>query len=121
MKQWIWIRLLVLYAAVIGTLSHQPLGSGVATFPHADKLAHLVEFGLFFFLAWQATGKKLWLAWLVTIAFAASDEWHQSFVPARDASPLDFIADVVGAGLCAEMVRHRVLLWRFFSTRILGR
>ena len=121
MKQWIWIGLLVLYAAAIGFVSHQPLGSGGASFPHADKLAHVAEFGLFFLLAWQAAGKRWWLAWLITIAFAASDEWHQSFVPARDASWLDFAADVVGASLASLVLFYRALLWRFWTTRILGR
>ena len=122
MKQWMWIGLLVLYAAGIGYVSHQSLGTGSpALFPHVDKLYHVMEFGLFFLLAWQATGRRWWLAWLLTIAFAASDEWHQSFIPARDASFLDFVADLAGAYLCAEVIRRRALLWRFFSTRILGR
>lgn len=31
------------------------------------------------------------------LLYAASDEWHQSFVPERDASVFDVITDVVGA------------------------
>lgn len=122
MKQWIWIGLLVLYAAGIGILSHQSLGTGSpALFPHVDKLYHVMEFGLFFYLAWQAAGRRWWIAWLLTIAFAASDEWHQSFVPARDASLLDLVADLVGAGLSAWLLSQRLRLWRFFGTRILRR
>jgi VanZ family protein len=39
-----------------------------------------------------------WLAWLMTLAYAASDEFHQSFVPGRHASLLDvFVFDHIGA------------------------
>lgn len=40
------------------------------------------------------------LSWKILVAigslFAASDEWHQSFIPGRDASVLDWISDCVG-------------------------
>ena len=121
MKQWNWIVLLAIYAAGIGYVSHQPIGAGVPPFPHFDKVLHLAEFGLFMFLAWRATGRRLLLGWILTLAFAATDEWHQAFVTTRDPSLLDFFADVVGASLVAAVVHRRRLLWRFFSARILGR
>lgn len=121
MKQWSWIVLLGLYAAAIGYVSHQPLGLGEPPFAHVDKVMHMAEFGLFLLLAWQATGKRLALAWLLTLAFAGSDELHQAFIPARDASFYDFIADLIGASFMALLIRQRELLWRFFRTRILGR
>jgi len=121
MKQWTWIVLLALYATGIGYLSHQPLGHGELPFAHFDKLAHIAEFGLFMLLAWQATGKSLVLAWLLTLAFAGFDECHQSFIPGRDASLLDFAADAIGAGLMAALIWRRRLLWQFFGKRILGR
>ncbi|MBU1048586.1 VanZ family protein [Candidatus Bipolaricaulota bacterium] len=116
-----WIGLLIGYAAAIGYVSHQPLAVGEAPFPHFDKLLHLAEFALFFLLAWQATGRRLGLAWLLTLAFAGSDEVHQAFVPARDASVLDLVADMVGATLMAGVIRLWPQLWRFLSTRILQR
>ena len=121
MKQWTWIILLAVYAATIGYMSHQPLGMGEPPFPHFDKLFHLVEFALFMFFAWHATGRRLLMAWLLTLAFAGSDEWHQALIPERDASVLDFVADLAGASLMAGFLRNKALLWRFFSTRILGR
>lgn len=110
-----------MYAAGIGYVSHQPINVGEAPFPHFDKLLHLVEFGLFMFLAWHATGRRMWVAWILTLAYAGSDECHQAIISTRDASVLDFIADVVGASLMAGFLHHKALLWRFFSTRILGR
>jgi VanZ family protein len=121
MKQWTWIVLLTTYAAAIGYVSHQPLSLGEAPFPHFDKLLHLAEFGLFMLLAWHATGRRLAIAWLLTLAFAGSDELHQALIPARDASLLDFVADFFGASVMAGLIHIRHLLWRFFSTRILDR
>jgi len=116
-----WIVLLGLYAAVIGYVSHQPLNGVELPFTHLDKLMHLAEFGLFMLLAWHATGRRLAMAWLLTLAFACSDEWHQALIPGRDASGLDLIANGVGASLMGGLIRLRDLLWRFFRTRILNR
>ena len=121
MKQWIWIILLTMYASAIGYVSHQPIGVGELPFPHFDKLLHLAEFGVFMFLAWHATGRRLLVAWMLTIAFAIGDEWHQALVPTRHPSVLDFLADLAGASLMGIILHQRMLLWRFFSTRILGR
>jgi len=40
----------------------------------------------------------LW-AGVAVVLWAVSDEFHQSFVPGRDASALDVVADTVGFGL----------------------
>jgi VanZ family protein len=43
-------------------------------------------------------------AWTIATAYAATDEWHQSFVPGRSADVNDWYADaigaLVGAGAC---------------------
>ena len=36
-------------------------------------------------------------AWTIATAYAATDEWHQSFVPGRSADVNDWYADAVGA------------------------
>ena len=36
-------------------------------------------------------------AWTIAGAYAATDEWHQSFVPGRSADVRDWYADVIGA------------------------
>ena len=44
--------------------------------------------------------KKIWLAWLLAVTYALSDEFHQSFVPGRNPSILDvFIFDGLGAAI----------------------
>ena len=78
-------------------------------FPHEDKLAHLVLFGLLaaFWLGsfpTTSTGyrsREVWFAILIATLYGALDEWHQSFVPGRTADPLDLLADGVGALLFA--------------------
>lgn len=36
-------------------------------------------------------------AWAIATLYGATDEWHQSFVPARQMDPGDLVADAVGA------------------------
>jgi hypothetical protein len=45
------------------------------------------------------------LIFVVAAAYAALDEWHQSFVPGRDASSGDFFLDLVGIGLVLLLAR----------------
>jgi len=49
------------------------------------------------------TPRTLVVAWIIAVAYAATDEWHQSFVPTRHAELRDWIADAIGA-LAATIV-----------------
>lgn len=73
-----------------------------------DKLVHLAEYGVLGALlarALLAGGRRpaRALAWALVLgaAYGATDELHQSLVPGRDASALDWAADAAGAGLGA--------------------
>lgn len=46
---------------------------------------------------------------LISAAYGALDEWHQSFVPGRHPSSLDWLSDLVGALLVGFLL---VLWWR---------
>ena len=71
------------------------------------KLAHLTEYAILAALLWRALrGGTRWQAkmsilvfftWIACAIFAASDEFHQSFVPSRTSSPIDVMIDVTGA------------------------
>jgi len=68
--------------------------------PAADKLAHLVVYGILGALL--ARGRRLQghlphaVLILVGALYGASDEWHQSFVSGRQVSVLDWVADLCG-------------------------
>src|SRR5277367_2783196 len=69
------------------------------------KAAHLTEYFIFGWLLLVAVrsperGWKLrWalLALLIAAGYSATDEWHQSFVPGRNASAWDSLLDTTGA------------------------
>lgn len=113
--------LLAAYAVGILVVSPPPTLGGAPPFPHFDKLCHFAEFALFLFLAWQAAGRRLRPAWILSALFAVADELRQAYLPLRDASLLDVLADLAGAGFAALLIHQRALLWRFWRTRILGR
>jgi len=73
------------------------------------KLAHVTEYAILAALAWWSLGAVLrrhggsWpragLALLVVVLYAATDEFHQSFVPTRQGTPTDVLIDSVGGTL----------------------
>lgn len=85
--------------AAIYVLSDQSdLSSGLGT---ADlvlrKIAHMVEYGLLWILWLRAFGyRRAAAAAVIAIAYAASDEWHQSTVEGRVGSPVDVGIDALG-------------------------
>jgi VanZ family protein len=84
------------------------------------KLAHLTEYfilGILLFRAFRSDSKELriqrWAFYsiLFMVLYAASDEFHQSFVSARTASLLDIGLDTLG-GVLAQGVSALWLLIR---------
>jgi VanZ family protein len=83
------------------------------------KTAHLTEYfvlSVFLFraLRGEQSGWKLrWAIWAIVIAagYAGLDEFHQSFVASRTASPWDSLIDTVGASVAQAVVR----VWEGFK------
>jgi VanZ family protein len=107
---------LLLVALLIAVLSHQPsLKPPFELFPHQDKVFHLVEFaGLALALVlnrdlFRKLKGRLGM-FLSGFLWAAADEVHQSFVPGRDCSLQDLLAD--GAGLIVGILLFSALLKR---------
>jgi VanZ family protein len=79
------------------------------------KLAHLTEYAILGALAFRAVRAGAggwstgWAASAVAIALliAASDEFHQSFVPSRTPSLVDVGIDVVGAAIAQGIIGWR--------------
>ncbi|MFN2337569.1 MAG: VanZ family protein [Gammaproteobacteria bacterium] len=97
---------LLLALAWMGTiffLSHQPSLPTPSLFEHQDKLFHGGAYGLLGLLLAVALhhparlGRTLLLVWLLGTFYGLSDEFHQSFIPGRDADSLDLLADSAGA------------------------
>ena len=65
------------------------------------KSGHMIGYALLTLSYWRAVDfreEKRWLAWLLALMYAISDELHQSFVPGRFPSFLDVIIfDNLGA------------------------
>jgi VanZ family protein len=85
------------------------------------KLGHFTEYAILASLLWRGLHGTFTsvryslvalLTFVVTAGFAASDEFHQSFVPTRTASPRDVMIDCFGAfvavTLCALWARSRM-------------
>ncbi len=96
-----------LVALAIWFLSAQntlPLPDMGLTF--TDKIAHFIAYAVLAFAcalwlphdAWTASRWRAALpVVLVTAFYGLLDEFHQSFVPGRDCSPFDWLADLAGA------------------------
>lgn len=78
----------------------------------AQWLAHAGEFGLLTLLwAWALTPalrlrRAALVAAAIAFAYAISDEYHQSFVPGRDADPFDVLVDSVGIAVAVALLRR---------------
>ena len=94
----------------LSSRSHLP---GPDLFQGQDKIAHMAAFGILGFLLIRsfARGERrrsLGAGLLVILAVAAYgglDEFHQMYVPGRDASLWDLAADITGGVLSVALFR----------------
>lgn len=93
----LWLPI-VAWAALIFALSAIPsLSSGLGEWDYVlRKCAHMTEYAVLAALLFRALEREL-PALLATVAYAATDEFHQHFVPGRHASAVDVAIDTVGA------------------------
>jgi VanZ family protein len=107
-----------LWAGVIFYLSSIPhLQSGLGLWDFVlRKIAHVVEYAVLSLLlsrafkrTWPSLDWKKILIWtsVLAVLYAASDEWHQSFVPGRGPSVGDVLIDSCGV-LVAILIRNRL-------------
>jgi VanZ family protein len=94
-----WIPAL-LWAALIFALSSRSTVPTPGVWG-GDKLMHFGAFAVLgWLLAYAANRSALAPVWPVFLGllYAASDEWHQSFVSGRSVEGADWIADALGVG-----------------------
>jgi VanZ family protein len=106
-----WVPV-VAWAAVIFAFSAVPsLGTGLGTWDLVlRKCAHMTEYAVLAILLRRATGSSRW-AFVLTVAYACSDEFHQTFVRGRHGSPIDVGIDAIGALIGLGV-------WRRFRDRL---
>jgi VanZ family protein len=64
------------------------------------KLGHMAEYGALWFLLWRALGyRNAGAAVAITLGYAATDEFHQTFVTGRHGTPVDVAIDAAGVAL----------------------
>ncbi|MGM7721833.1 VanZ family protein [Metabacillus sp. Hm71] len=107
MKKLLITILPFLYMALIWILSSNPADAIVKTPFSFDALLkeslHLIEFAIlywllvFAFMAHHKWSERASLAAaIIAILYGLTDEIHQSFVPSRSATVIDFIKDTIG-------------------------
>ena len=101
----LWLPVIA-WAALIFALSAIPsLSSGLGGWDLVlRKAAHVVEFAILGALLVRAIGTAA-PALVLGVAYAATDEWHQSFVRGREGRPGDVAIDAIG-------LLFGVLVWR---------
>ncbi len=121
----------LVYAAIIFYISSLSLfQEEPSSFFGFDKLVHFIEYYPFGWLIcrWLLSAKNsffrkyaILLTMVVGISYGISDEWHQSFVPGRDASLWDALFDASGVAVAAftyRILRQRVNLLRKLEDRL---
>jgi VanZ family protein len=112
----IWTSLMIFFSSLPGNKLPE-----IVSFWQWDKVAHAAEYFVFSVLLFRyfvlgqhkSPDQALCFCLVIGISYAALDELHQFFIPKRECSIYDFIADAVGilAGICAA----RQYFWKRFA------
>lgn len=111
MKKKLGIAAFVSYTALVAFVSLKP-ASGVSIGSY-DKAAHFLTYALFAGLAWGISRSSRSFAYVCAaiVVYGALMEFGQSFVPGRDMSMLDLVANtmgvVLGAVICTKLLSPR--------------
>ncbi len=72
------------------------------------KVLHMLEYGILYLTFHRALKKNI-IAFVLTVIFAASDEFHQTFVPGRTGKVQDLLIDTAGAGIMS------LFIWKYYQ------
>ena len=101
-----WVPPLVWMAVIFAFSSRHGGGHLPAAEVALRKLGHVAGYVVLTLLLLRAVhraelGAAMPVAIVAALAYAVSDEWHQSFVPGRTATPRDVAIDGFGIALAA--------------------
>jgi VanZ family protein len=104
----LWLPPLLLMGVIFWFSSQESLNSGLGVFDLIGrKLIHFAQYALLCLLWWRPlrtvmrSRHAILLAFSITTLYAASDEFHQTFVDGRVGSPIDWAIDTAGAAAAA--------------------
>ena len=110
----LWLPPLALMGLIFFLSAQPDLNSGLGTLDTIGrKIIHFAQYALLAYLWWRplsrhtSARRAALAAFLVTVLYAATDEYHQSFVEGRHGSPLDVAIDTAGAGLASLRLARR--------------
>ena len=110
----LWLPPLLLMALIFAFSAQPSLDSGLGWIDHVGrKLVHFGEYALLCYLWWRGLASVMrrrqaaLLAFLITSAYAGTDEFHQTFVEGRHGTPVDWLIDSAGAALVAVKLGSR--------------
>ncbi|UCC62920.1 MAG: VanZ family protein [Anaerolineae bacterium] len=115
-----WLPLVTWMGAIFWfSAQPQPLGYLASWLESlAGIVGHLVGYAGLVLFWWRALAahsasarRMRGLAFLLTVLYAVSDEYHQSFVPGRTATLADLFIDAAGAVLGLWLVYRRQEKW----------
>lgn len=110
-RPYLFRTLTIGWMSLIFLLSSQSSLPTIRFFSGTDLLAHAVFYGVLCVLLARSlapprvtTWKRALLLIILVTAYGFTDEYHQLFVPGRNASVLDVLADGLGGFLAASML-----------------
>lgn len=109
----------IILVALITWLSSKPVGLKTQLFENQDKVLHFIAYGFIAFCFCFWVRSKRWksspikygfIVLMLIFILGLVDEWHQSFVPGRQVSMMDVLADVLG-GATAIFIYFKLKIW----------
>jgi VanZ family protein len=108
----LWLPPVLLMGAIFFVSDQPSLNSGLGVIDLIGrKLIHFAEYALLTFLWWRPLARlttprrAALIAFAIASAYAATDEFHQTFVEGRHGSPVDWAIDSAGAAAAALRLR----------------
>jgi VanZ family protein len=110
----LWLPPLLLMGLIFFLSAQPSLDSGLGWIDEVGrKVVHFGEYALLCFLWWRLLRtvmperRATLLAFVVAVLYAATDEYHQSYIDSRHGSPVDWAIDAAGAAAAAIAITAR--------------